>query len=187
LFAVATAPLSVVVLLGGAIAQATLRPAAESFESGTFGTFRGLATRITLAQVGLAAACTVFFGLFGERLLTTLFAPDYGVGAPILTIMSAGLMISGLGAFGSAVLAAGRMWWLQCANVAIALAAHIPLCYYLIGASATRGAAWAEVGRMLVSTLFLAVAGWWAFRRQRSRSTASPPDPQPGGGDGIHT
>jgi O-antigen/teichoic acid export membrane protein len=180
LFAVATAPLTVMTLLTGSIAQASLAPAAECLQSGAFGAFSRLVIKVSAAQISIAAVSTALFVLFGEYLLTTLFAPQYGGGARILTVMSAGLTISGLGAFGAAVFAAGRMRWMQCGNVATSLAIQIPACYYLIGTSAAKGAAWAEVARMLASTLFLIGAGWWVFRRQRTRLAMGPPDPWPG-------
>ncbi len=166
-FSVASFPLGLITLFSGAIGQATLSRAAGHYQAGQVREFKALALKITLLHFCVGAAWTVAFWFFGERLLAALFTPDYSRSAMPLVVMSAGITIGSLAAFGAAVLTAGRMVRLQLANMLVVVATQVPVCYYLVGRWGVAGAAWSEFGRYVVSTVFLGIVGLLVFMSTR--------------------
>jgi O-antigen/teichoic acid export membrane protein len=165
IFSVAAAPLVLVGLLGTALNQATLPRAATYFQTGQFAAFRRLAVWLTVVLVLAGAAFVAVFVLFGEQLISILFTPEYRSAVPLMVIMAAGVAVSGLAAWGSTILSAGRKFNLQLLNVVVMVALQVPVCYVLIRWYGVVGAGWAELVRYAASTLFFLAAGAVVYRR----------------------
>jgi len=96
-----------------------------------------------------------------------LFTSEYDPTVPVMMILGAGVALSGLAAYGSTVLSAGRHFTLQLANVVLALAVQVPGCILSVPHFGIHGAAWAEFGKFGVTTIFLHAAGRRVYRTWR--------------------
>ncbi|HET7600649.1 MAG TPA: hypothetical protein VFK09_10165 [Gemmatimonadales bacterium] len=167
LFTVAMAPISLMGIFTGAIAQATLARAAVYLQGGQFRAFSSLGRKLAAVNALIGLALVTLLVAAGRPLVRLLFTPEYEPAVPVMIILGAGVAISGLGAFGSTVVLAGRRFHLQLANVIVALLVQVPLCILLVPRYAIFGAGWAEFGKLVVTTVFLHVVGFRAYRALR--------------------
>ena len=169
LFAVASAPLSLLGLFNGAISQATMGRAATHFQEGNLSAFQRLNRQIMVVPVLMGCVFTCLFALWGETLLELLFTSEYRAAAPLLVIMSAGLALGSLTSLGSTVLNAARAYKLQLLVIVLVLVLQIPLCMYLIPEYAEFGAGWTECIRHGLFVLIFSIAGKSILSRTTSR------------------
>jgi O-antigen/teichoic acid export membrane protein len=167
LFAAAATPLALIMFVWTAVSQATLPRAARYLSAGDHRAFSRLALRLVGLHVVPGIAVVALLAGYGETLMTMLFAPDYAGAGPVAALMAAGVTLGGLGAYGAAVLTAGRHFPLMAWHVVVLTAVQLPLTFMLVREFGLWGAAWSEVTRNLVSVAYLTVAGAIVLRRRR--------------------
>lgn len=176
-FAVALAPLALITLLCGAITQASTPRAATYYQRGQIAAFKRLILGIAVLQVGAGVVFTLLFALFGRSLISMLFTPEYRECAPALVVMSAGLALGGLAAFGNILLVAGRLFNAQLGLVVVVTLVQIPVGYCFIAAGGVMGAAWAEFAKYIIGMLSINVYAFIVFMK-RQRELAQEPAPE---------
>jgi O-antigen/teichoic acid export membrane protein len=169
MYTVAASPLALINLLAYATSQATLARAAGAFQRGDYGSFNRIARNITALQCGLAGACTILFWLWGGRLLALLFSPDYAKAAPVLVTLAAGITIGSASAYGLAIYAAGRAFWMQPVPIFLGALLQTALCCWLAGPYGAQGAAWSDALKYLFCALFISFSGYLVLQRHRRR------------------
>ena len=128
LFAVAYAPLTMLSALGVGVVQTVLAPASALLRSGRVFEFRSLAGKAQVVLVAAGVTSIVVFGSVGERLLATLFAPEYSRVVPVLLLMLSGFVLSSLAVVGSTALTAARAFKQQLLIRATSLCVQVVGC-----------------------------------------------------------
>jgi O-antigen/teichoic acid export membrane protein len=122
---------------------------------------------------GIASA--VVFWTAGPAVIRILFGARYEAAAPVFTLMSLAVAVGGLAAFGASVLAGARRFREQLVSIVLAVAVQVPLCALLIPGNGPTTAAWVEVARYGVCTVYLTIAGNAIFRRCRDTGSTGVP------------
>jgi O-antigen/teichoic acid export membrane protein len=172
-FAVAMAPISLMGLFAGALSQATLARASVYLQGGRLLSFRSLGMRLTILNVLLGVALVGALVAAGRPAVRLFFTPQYEPAASLMILLGVGVAMSGIGAFGSTVLAAGRRFRLQLLTAVVGLLIQLPACALLVPSMGLWGAAWAEFARFVGSGVFLQAVGWLVFRDVRSPQLSS--------------
>ena len=159
LFAVAMMPISLMGLFTGAVSQATLPRASLYLQLGSLAAFHSLARKVAAVSLLTGAALVALLALAGRPLVRALFTSEYESVVPVTIVLGAGVALSGLAAYGSTVLSAGRRFTLQLASVVVGLLVQVPGCILAIPHFGLSGAAWVELGRFGVTTVFVQAAG----------------------------
>lgn len=170
LFSVAMAPISLMGLFTGAMSQATLARASVYLQGEQLPAFRSLAARLASLNMIVGAVMVVVLLVAGEQLVRFFFTPEYESAVPLMLILGVGVALSGIAAFGSAVIAAGRRFRLQLVTALVGLIVQVPVCFLLVPRLGLTGAAWAEFGRFAISGLFVHAAGWQIYQRLRAQA-----------------
>ncbi|CAN5653056.1 N/A [soil metagenome] len=173
IFAIAAAPLILANLVSGAVNQAALPRAARSFQLGDFEAFRRLALRLVGLNVLIGLGFALVLAVGGRFLIAALFTPDYVSAVPLMVVMSLGVSVGGLGAYGALVVSAGRRFTLQLYNVIVMVVLQLIVCYALIGSYGTTGAAWSEFLRYAGSAAFLLISGWVVYHSEKRIALAN--------------
>jgi O-antigen/teichoic acid export membrane protein len=170
LFSIASAPLMFIVLFHNSIGQAIMAPAAVYFQNRELHKFKMLTFKITAIFLFIGILFTATFAIFGEKLMSIIFSPQYISTVPVLIIMSLGVTLNGFSVFGFMVIVAGRMFKLQLINIIVTVAVQIPLCYFLIKKFGLMGAGWADFSKTMVSMSFLIIAGFVAYKSMQKEN-----------------
>jgi len=164
LYAVASSLLVLISLVTQAMGEAILPRTAALYQSGQLRRFIKLAAMNTATQVSVCMICTGVFYMFGEKLISLLFTPEYVTVVPMLIIMSAGFALMHLGAFGISVLYAGRKFKTQAILIGFTLLVQLPVAWILIERYGIWGAAWADLVRYAVFMLAVNAHAIWAVQ-----------------------
>lgn len=174
-FVVASAPLSMVTLLTGALYQSTLTQVAGHWHRREWLQFRKLCGWLTLLFVVSSGTGTIVFACFGPVLLEFLFTAEYRQSATALLIMAGGLNLMTLATGFSLCLIASRSSWLQFGSTACGLLALVAVGAVLIPKYGVIGAAWTEFARFAAIATYQFLAGTWVYQRRRAVETQSGP------------
>jgi O-antigen/teichoic acid export membrane protein len=172
LFAAAATPLVLIQFVWGAVGQATLPRAARYLAEDDLRAFSRLAWALVWLHVAPALAMTALLALYGDAIMSALFAPEYRDAGRVAALMAAALALGGLGAYGATALTAGRHFSLLALQIVVIAVVQLPLTVVLVREFGIWGAAWSEVIRTVVSTLYVTLAGCIMYRRRvRSAET----------------
>ncbi len=178
-FVVASAPLSLVTLLTGALHQSTLAAAARHWQLGDWRQFHRLSAALTALFVTASAVGTLVFAVFGAEILEFLFTAEYRSSHTALLIMVSALNLTALATGFSLCLVVSRSSWLQFGTTICGLIALIVFGSWWIPQYGVIGAAWTEFARFAAVATYQVLAGVWVYRQRRSaeaqaRSTSIP-------------
>lgn len=170
-FVVASAPLSFVTLLTGALHQSTLSRAARHWQLGNWREFHHLCATLTVLFTAASGIGTVTFALFGADILEFLFTTEYRNSATSLVIMVGGLNLTAFATGFSLRIVVSRSSWIQFGTTVCGLLTLILCGCWLIPRYGVLGAAWTEFARLAAIATYQIAAGTWVYRQRRGADT----------------
>jgi O-antigen/teichoic acid export membrane protein len=167
--AVASAPIALLGFLPSAIYQATAARAAAHMQGGDHDAFVRLGWRVTAANVAVALSFYLGSVVLGGVFLRVMFAPEYVRLWPVMNLYCLSQVIATVGAFGSQVVNAGRMFRASAFLSLVGVLAYLLASIALVPRYGVWGSAYAEMVYKLVGGGGLFVISAWWFARVRRR------------------
>lgn len=163
-YAAVSSSLLMMTFLPNALGQASIARVARHFQAGETWRYLLLASKVTAACL-LICAPFAAAGIFWARpLLTALYTAEYASGAGAMSVMILATLFSMLGVAGYLTLVAARQFWLLFANALLILASQGLFGWLLIPRYGLWGAAYAEAGKVAVTTTFLLTSAAYLLR-----------------------